>query len=233
MAERSLDYDLTFCLRRGEKEFQVSVNTPVTVAMLSRMFDVETSSVWLRDYVTSRVHLPNEEGLFSDLQPHDLSRLIVEGRDSNPPHVGTTLSATSSPGFSRTGAQGIGDSGSGSGSRWPGFRSVAPALRPRVQAEAKCFIKIVKTKMSKLRGKGKAVFDPLDQTFVELTDRDANVDFICKHIADTWGNNWILVSGDGIEISDCPATRGEHRNLAEVNCKAMYLNTYSITYILV
>ena len=48
---------------------------------------------------------------------------------------------------------------------------------------------------------------------MELTDRDANVDFICKHIADTWGNNWILVSGDGIEISDCPATRGEHRNL--------------------
>ena len=72
------------------------------------------------------MHLPNEKGLFPDLQPHHLSRLIVEGRDSNPPYVGTTLSATSSPGFSRTGAQGI--SGSGNGSHWAGFRSVAPAL---------------------------------------------------------------------------------------------------------
>ena len=59
----------------------MSVNTPVSSEMISRMFNVERLSVWLQDYVTSRVYLPDEEGCFADFRPTVLSRIVVEGRD--------------------------------------------------------------------------------------------------------------------------------------------------------
>ena len=55
MAVSEVEYVETYYLNRGDKEYQVSMNTPVSAEMISRMFNVERSSVWLRDYITSRV----------------------------------------------------------------------------------------------------------------------------------------------------------------------------------
>ena len=81
MAESEVEYVETYYLNRGDKEYQVSMNTPVSAEMISRMFNVERSSVWLRDYITSRVYLPDEEGCFAGFRPTILSRILVEGRD--------------------------------------------------------------------------------------------------------------------------------------------------------
>ena len=212
MAESEVEYVETYYLNRGDKEYQVSMNTPVSAEMISRMFNVERSSVWLRDYITSRVYLPDEEGCFAGFRPTILSRILVEGSDcegTQSSSMGITLNATRGPGSSRTGACGSGSSG-GSGNRSrPGFRSVIPGSGRPCFKEPSYFLKIVKAKMAKPKAKGKITVEVLDQSFLEMTEKEANVAVVSKHIVETWGSNWILVSAEGIEIGDCPATRGE------------------------
>lgn len=214
MAESEVEYVETYYLNRGDREYQVSVNTPVSAEMISRMFNVERLSVWLRDYVTSRVYLPDEEGSFADFRPTAFSRVLVEGRDceeAQSSRMGTTLNAVKGPGPSRTGAcgSGFGSSGGGGNRSWPGFKSVIPGSGRSCLKEPTYFLKIVKAKMAKPKAKGKITVEVLDQSFLEITEKEANVAVVSKHITENWGSNWILVSAEGIEISDCPATRGE------------------------
>lgn len=143
-----------------------------------------------------------------------LSRILVEGRDCKGTHsssMGTTLNAARGPGPSRTGASGsgFGSCGSSGNRSWPGFKSVIPGSGQSCLKEPTYFLKIVKAKMSKPKAKGKITVEVLDQSFLEITEKEANVAVVSKHIAENWGSNWILVSAEGIEISDCPATRGE------------------------
>ena len=196
MAESEVEFLDTYCLSQGEREYQVPVETPVSAEMIARMFSVERSSVWLRDYVTSRVYMPDNEGCFAGFRPNALSRILVEGSDcegTQSSSYGVTLSATRGQGTtsSRIGARGsgIGSSG-GSGHRsWPGFKSVIPASGRPCQKEPTFFLKITKAKMTKTKAKGKITVEVLDQSFLEITEKEANVAVVSKHIGETWGSN--------------------------------------------
>ena len=47
MAESEVEYVETYYLSHSDRDYQVSVNTPLSAEMISRMFNVERSSIWL------------------------------------------------------------------------------------------------------------------------------------------------------------------------------------------
>ena len=160
------------------------------------MFNVERLSVWLQDYVTSRVYLPDEERCFADFRPALLSRILVESRDckgTQSSSMGTTLNAARGPGPSCTGTCGSGCSSSSGGGNcsWPGFKSIIPGSGRSCLKEPTYFLKIVKAKMAKSKAKGKITVEVLDQSFLEIMEKETNVAVVSQHIAENWGSNWI------------------------------------------
>lgn len=56
--------------------------------------------------------------------------------------------------------------------------------------------------------KGKPVFKGDKQYHIELKEETANLDFIVTAIRKKWGKEYSLVTSDGIELEDSPATTG-------------------------
>jgi len=69
-------------------------------------------------------------------------------------------------------------------------------------------IKITKAEMKKSSGSKKPEFYATGQTYIELVDATANVEFVMGTIQKRWGNNFVIVSNDGLELEDVPATQG-------------------------
>lgn len=64
-------------------------------------------------------------------------------------------------------------------------------------------------RVSKKRvSKGKYEFTENSQTWVNVTSETANVNYVNKAIKELWGDEYRLVTVDGIEIDDSPTTRG-------------------------
>ena len=49
---------------------------------------------------------------------------------------------------------------------------------------------------------------PVNQTFIELIEATANVEHILAIIRKRWGPDYLLVTKDGLQIEDSPATQG-------------------------
>ena len=62
--------------------------------------------------------------------------------------------------------------------------------------------------MSK-KGRGKPEFKATSQVYIELTEVTAHLDHILEVIRRRWGAEYNLVTNDGIEMEDSPATRGK------------------------
>ena len=67
-------------------------------------------------------------------------------------------------------------------------------------------VKVVHSSISKLSS-GKLDFEKLGQTFVEVNESTANVDFITTCIQ-KWGYDYVLVTSDGLRIEDSAGTQG-------------------------
>ncbi len=68
-------------------------------------------------------------------------------------------------------------------------------------------LKIVKAVM-KFGSDGKPTFEVKDQVFALLTEGTANVPHLLRVIIDEWGLGYVLVTKDGLKISDSEGTRG-------------------------
>lgn len=55
---------------------------------------------------------------------------------------------------------------------------------------------------------GRVEFQMEGQTFVDVTEATANVENILNTVQDNWGDNYVLVTNDGLEIEDCSGTQG-------------------------
>ena len=55
---------------------------------------------------------------------------------------------------------------------------------------------------------GKVEFAHIGQTFMDVTESSANVHYIGNAIQRKWGNDYILVTGDGLQIEDSCGTQG-------------------------
>ena len=118
--------------------------------------------------------------------------LIVEGPSQGPGPVTGRHTLSSLP-----------PSASGSSMTPPSFRSVVAAKR----SPAVFTLKIVKAQMQRL-GRGKVSFNAINQMNIELQEETANLDFILAAIQKQWGTEYTLVTNDGLELDNSPATRG-------------------------
>ena len=71
-----------------------------------------------------------------------------------------------------------------------------------------CTTKIMRAD-KKISAGGKIEFIAHEATYVELKPSTANVTYIQSQIQKIWGNEYIVVSNDGLQIHDSPATRGK------------------------
>ena len=68
-------------------------------------------------------------------------------------------------------------------------------------------VKIVPAHFMKLTN-GKPEFTKIGQTFVDVTETNANVYFITDVIQRKWGREYVLVTADGLKIEDASGTQG-------------------------
>ena len=171
------------------------------------------SEVWLRDEIDGAAYFPLQDGNF-DLQSQGVSRyatLIVEGptvtstpaRNNLPrsqPLQGTSsmMSLSSTPG-----SQSSIPLHSTAASTSSSFQSViAPKRVPSFS------LKVIKADMHRI-GK-KIEFQPQNQTFIELVDSTANVEHILGVVQRRWGSEYTLVTQDGLQLEESPATQGSY-----------------------
>ena len=55
----------------------------------------------------------------------------------------------------------------------------------------------------------KPEFNAIGQTHIDLVDATANVEFVTGTIQKRWGTDFVLVTNDGLELEDVPATQGQ------------------------
>ena len=169
----------------------------ITVENLRRMFQVNPQEVWLRDSIEDTAFFPEPDGTFN--LPSADSGFAVEG----PPQPTTTLprlSRYNSPGLSPMSLS------SSQSANPPSFHSVVSASK-RQSAGCKLTVKVMKAKMTKSRSK--PLFDTSSAMHVEVTEETANINHIVQSVKDLCGSQYIVVTVDGLEMEDSPATRGK------------------------
>ena len=76
-------------------------------------------------------------------------------------------------------------------------------------------IKIIQARMAR-KANGRPEFEPLSQTFVDVTDSTANVMYLTHIIKEKWGSMYVLVTNDGMRIEDGSGTQGRLLNLPQI-----------------
>ena len=88
------------------------------------------------------------------------------------------------------------------------YRSVVPGQK---HSGPKYSVKIIKATMVKT---GKRVtFEKGEVTYVEIQESSANIDYISREIQLLWGEEYHIVTPDGMEVKDCSGTRGKINDL--------------------
>ena len=54
--------------------------------------------------------------------------------------------------------------------------------------------------------------DRLEQTHISMDDRSANVNTVTNAVQSKWGSDYIVVTGDGLEVDDSSGTQGNVSN---------------------
>ena len=59
---------------------------------------------------------------------------------------------------------------------------------------------------------GKAEFERLKQTHINLDDRSANITSVSSTVQAKWGTTYVVVTGDVLEVDDSVSTQGDYKN---------------------
>ena len=91
----------------------------------------------------------------------------------------------------------------------PTFRSVVPISKqlPPVK-EPSANVKIVKANMNHHKNGGKFEFFEVAQTHLDISESTANVGHVLKEIKSKWGDDYVIVTIDGLQLEDSEGTRG-------------------------
>ena len=71
-------------------------------------------------------------------------------------------------------------------------------------------VKVVKANMKKLLN-GKAEFERLKQTHINLDDWSANITTVSSAVQEKWGTTYVVVTGDGLEVDGSVGTQGDYK----------------------
>ena len=86
------------------------------------------------------------------------------------------------------------------------FQSIIPAKRCNLSARYS--LKVVKATISGKAG-NKPVFNNLEQIYVDLTDKTASAITIKSAVQDEWGDDYTVLTSDGLEVRDSAGTTGK------------------------
>ena len=71
-----------------------------------------------------------------------------------------------------------------------------------------CNVKIIQASVRRLSS-GKLEFLPQNQTFVDVTEATANLHYVSSAVQRKWGQEYTLVTSDGLKVDDSSGTKGE------------------------
>ena len=71
-----------------------------------------------------------------------------------------------------------------------------------------CNVKIIQASVRRLSN-GKLEFSPQNQTFVDVTEATANLHYVSSAVQRKWGQEYTLVTSDGLKVDDSSGTKGE------------------------
>ncbi len=102
--------------------------------------------------------------------------------------------------------------------------NLSAAITAHRVKESRCNVKIVKAIMSRKDDHSKPSFFNERQEHVDITEATANVVYINSAIRSKFGDDYVVVTADGLKIEDSSGTQG---NLSEVNvCQLINVDTF-------
>lgn len=156
------------------------------------LFQLDPRTIWLKEVSGSRCYFPASNGeTFEDLGEY-ITTLVVEGA---PP------SSQSPDGRQRSLA--VGGAATADHSESPSTSNVSNLSHKYNSYN----IKIVKADKF-ISESGKTDFAPIESMFIEVTSSNANIGNISSCVKKKWGDDYNVVTKDGLEICDSTATRG-------------------------
>lgn len=156
---------------------------------------LDPSTVWLREESGSRAFFPdaqNSRFVLSD----DVGVLITELVA-----MGSPVPGTASFGQSTVRVPSISPP-----SNEPSTSGLQTQSLRKNQTSS---VKIIQASMKRLAS-GKVDFVPQNQTFVDVTEATANVNYITAAVQRRWGSDHLLVTSDGLQLDDSSGTHGEY-----------------------
>ena len=70
---------------------------------------------------------------------------------------------------------------------------------------------------------GSSGFPKVGQTFITLTESTANIQHVTTAVKAEFGDEYVLVTADGLEVRDSTGTRGTFNYGCERNYSVMYI----------
>ena len=70
-------------------------------------------------------------------------------------------------------------------------------------------IRIIRPKMDRAQS-GKIEFTQEAQMHLDVIESTANVEHIVKEVQQRWGEEYVIVTLDGLELENCEGTQGEN-----------------------
>lgn len=195
---------MSVTFEREDREYDLNIQSnSYSADQIARMFQLDPSSLWLKEKFGSNAFFPNANGEFDftsvDARSCPVIEVIGRSMDSRPQPAAfrppATLSSTA-------------PACSSSSQSYHGFTSVVAQGRGRRSNDSSFTIKVVQARIRSITG-GKPDFRKLGQAYIVATERQASVDFVLREAQSTFGDGYVLVTSDGLEIRDSPGTRGQ------------------------
>ena len=197
----------TIHLSRADRVLEISLRS-YSAQQLARMFNVEQDTIWLKSrYKDGHIYFPNPDGMFDLLNdgvlPH--AELIVEGE---PRQVQGQASQPSCSGLN-TRSSAVMDSTPPRYSPGSQFTSITAHRGKRPLEEVTYRLKIIQATVT-FAGPGskKPTFECHGQAFFEITESNANVPALLVAVRTEFGEDYTIVTGDGLEVKDSFGTQG-------------------------
>lgn len=89
---------------------------------------------------------------------------------------------------------------------YSGFQSVVSMAATPAKRKGSVALKIIVAKMT--RPAEKVVFEKREQIFITLTEGTATLPYILAQVKELVGDDYIIVTCDGLEVKECSGTEG-------------------------
>ena len=147
------------------------------------MVQLDPKSIWLKNHIGNRCYFPVGD-LFEGIEGNTYT-LFVEGRPPPEEQIPLALTAT------------------------PATDASTSSTPPCYGGSGSCSVTVLKAEMIVDPLSGKVEFKTLEKGYVDMKSSTANITYLQSCIKKMWGEEYSVVSNDGLPIVDNQASRGK------------------------